>query len=88
METLTLSTGIKNYLNSNKMKKESFYLKEEAEDMARMYAEDIDGIIEHGSCDCDSFPVPDGVDTWSGETGCVRVYDENGDLYYAAAYWE
>ena len=46
-------------------------------------------VIEHRSADCSSFPCPLGLDTWSGETSAIYVWDseENEDVF-AVAYWD
>lgn len=44
--------------------------------------------IEDRSADCDAFPSPRGLDSWSGETSALYIYDyEENEEKFAVAYW-
>lgn len=46
-------------------------------------------MIEDRSADCDAFPCPCGLDSWSGETSALYIYDyEENEEKFAVAYWE
>lgn len=40
------------------------------------------------SADCDAFPCPHGLDSWSGETSALYIEDEDLNEVFAVAYWE
>lgn len=41
--------------------------------------------VVRGSADCDAFPCP--MESWSGETSAIYVYDNEGEEVFAVAYW-
>lgn len=45
-------------------------------------------IVEDHSADCAAFPCPRGLDSWSGETSALYIYNEENEEVYAVAYWE
>lgn len=48
-----------------------------------------DVYVESGAADCAKFPCPSELDSWSGETNAVYVYDvSTGEEIFACAYWE
>lgn len=44
--------------------------------------------VRENSADCDAFPCPRGLDSWSGETSALYVEDEDLNEVFAVAYWE
>jgi hypothetical protein len=47
-----------------------------------------DVVVEERPASCSTFPCPDGLESWSGETSGVYVYDCNtGEELFAVAYW-
>lgn len=47
-----------------------------------------DVVVEECPASCSSFPCPDGLESWSGETSGIYVYDcETGEELLAVAYW-
>ena len=44
--------------------------------------------VQCSTADCKRFPLPEGLDNWSGETLAYYVYDENMDEQLAVAFWE
>lgn len=45
-------------------------------------------IVEEHPADCNAFPCPRGLDTWSGETSAFYIYNEDCEELFAVAYWE
>lgn len=46
------------------------------------------GYIESGCGDCEAYPCPVELDSWSGQISTFDVYDEDGDCIAQVAYWE
>ena len=44
--------------------------------------------VRESSADCDAFPCPRGLDSWSGETSALYIEDEDLNEIFAVAYWE
>lgn len=44
--------------------------------------------VEERSADCEAFPCPRGLDTWSGEISAIYICNEDCEELFAVAYWE
>lgn len=67
----------------------SFYKYEDALEYAKECVEDFEnGYLEDGSVDCDKVDCPRELDSWSGETGAIFVWDNDNKLVKVIAYWE
>ena len=75
-----------------KAQRESAYRYEEASAMVQDYVNNYEGkcYVREGVADCSAFPcMIKELETWSGETWAIYVYDEeSGEEVYAVAYWE
>ncbi len=70
--------------------RESFYFYEDAQELVNDFVKDYEGncYVEEGSASCSSFPCPQELDTWGGETSAIYVYDEDSnEELLSVAYW-
>lgn len=45
--------------------------------------------VENSSADCATFPCPEELGSWCGETNAIYVYDvSTGEELFACAYWQ
>jgi hypothetical protein len=67
----------------------SVYDSAEAEKMVNDFVNGRDDVVvEERPASCSAFPCPVGLESWSGETSGVYVYDINtGEELFAVAYW-
>jgi hypothetical protein len=60
---------------------------EEVDNFLNTYSGDV--YVERGSANCSAFPCPDILESWSGETNAIYVYDVSSrEEIFACAYWE
>lgn len=67
----------------------SFYDSADAERVVNDFVNGRDDVeVEERPASCSAFPCPDGLESWSGETSGVFVYDCNtGEELLGVAYW-
>lgn len=74
-----------------KAQRESAYSYEEASAKVQSYVNSYEYkcYVREGAADCSAFPCPKELDTWSGETSAIYVYDEASCAeVYAVAFWK
>lgn len=68
--------------------RESVLLQEEAQELIANYVGDSENYhVEERSTNCESFPCPTELESWSGETNAIFVYNLDMEEVYAVAYW-
>lgn len=66
----------------------SVLYREEAEREVANYMDGrTDLYVREDAADCENFPCPDELDSWSGTTMALYVEDEGGNEVFACAYY-
>ena len=66
----------------------SRYFDSDAKALAAELASELGGRIEPCNVNCDRCPIPDGLDTWSGEIQAYAVDDVDGYTKAIVGWWD